>query len=63
MPGRIIALTATADTRTRNEIAESLFADGCEKFIDSFDRPNIRYRVQPRHNAKSQLVDFIRNEH
>lgn len=58
-----IALTATADTRTRNEIAESLFADGCEKFIDSFDRPNIRYRVQPRHNAKSQLVDFIRNEH
>ncbi|MFO7763965.1 MAG: DNA helicase RecQ [Wenzhouxiangellaceae bacterium] len=58
-----IALTATADTRTRDEIADSLFADGCEKFIDSFDRPNIRYRVQPRHNAKTQLVDFIRTEH
>ena len=58
-----IALTATADVRTRDEIAASLFADGCEKFIDSFDRPNIRYKVQPRHNARSQLVDFIRREH
>jgi len=58
-----IALTATADTRTRDEIAAALFADGCEKFIDSFDRPNLRYRVQPRHNARRQLVDFIRSEH
>ena len=58
-----IALTATADIRTRDEIASSLFADGCENFIASFDRPNIRYRVQPRHNARSQLVEFIRQEH
>src|SRR6056297_2385992 len=58
-----IALTATADIRTRDEIASSLFADGCENFIASFDRPNIRYPVQPRHNARSQLVEFIRQEH
>jgi len=58
-----IALTATADTRTRDEIASALFADGCEKFIDSFDRPNIRYRVQPRHTARAQLIDFLRREH
>jgi ATP-dependent DNA helicase RecQ len=58
-----IALTATADIRTRDEIADSLFADGCESFIDSFDRPNIRYRVQPRHNARGQLVEFVGSEH
>ena len=58
-----IALTATADIRTRDEIAQSLFADGCQKFIDSFDRPNLRYRVQPRHNARAQLVDFVGREH
>src|SRR6056297_3415319 len=58
-----IALTATADIRTRDEIASSLFADGCENFIASFDRPNIRYPVQPRRNARSQLVEFIRQEH
>ncbi|MGK7295629.1 MAG: DNA helicase RecQ [Candidatus Wenzhouxiangella sp. M2_3B_020] len=58
-----VALTATADTRTRAEIADSLFADGCERFTASFDRPNIRYRVQPRRNARRQLVDFVRREH
>jgi ATP-dependent DNA helicase RecQ len=58
-----IALTATADTRTRAEILRTLFADGCETFIDSFDRPNLRYRVQPRENARQQLVAFVRGEH
>ena len=58
-----IALTATADTRTRREMAESLFADGCRTFTASFDRPNLHYRVQPRSNARAQIVDFVRGRH
>ncbi|MDT8450121.1 MAG: DNA helicase RecQ [Wenzhouxiangellaceae bacterium] len=58
-----IALTATADTRTRGEIARRLFPDDCRRFIASFDRPNIRYRVRPRANARRQLVEFIGREH
>jgi ATP-dependent DNA helicase RecQ len=58
-----IALTATADSRTREEIAQNLFPDGCRRFIASFDRPNLHYRVQPRANARRQLVDFIADNH
>ncbi|NKI34982.1 DNA helicase RecQ [Wenzhouxiangella sp. XN79A] len=58
-----IALTATADLRTRDEIERALFADGCRRFTASFDRPNIHYQVAPRTNARRQLVDFIGREH
>jgi len=58
-----VALTATADLRTRDEIERALFADGCRRFTASFDRPNIRYQVTARANARRQLVDFIRGEH
>jgi ATP-dependent DNA helicase RecQ len=58
-----IALTATADEATRNEIIERLALGGARVFIDSFDRPNIRYRIVEKDNARSQLLDFIRSEH
>ncbi|MCA1780107.1 MAG: DNA helicase RecQ, partial [Xanthomonadaceae bacterium] len=58
-----VALTATADLRTREEIAGQLFEDGCERFIDSFDRPNICYQVHARTSARRQLLDFIGREH
>ncbi len=58
-----IALTATADLPTRAEIAERLQLQQAETFIHSFDRPNIRYRVAERANARQQLLDFIHNEH
>ncbi|HEX5463755.1 MAG TPA: DNA helicase RecQ [Burkholderiales bacterium] len=54
-----IALTATADARTRAEIAERLGLDSARRFVASFDRPNIRYRVMPRNNARRQLQDFL----
>ncbi|MGH8599284.1 MAG: DNA helicase RecQ [Burkholderiales bacterium] len=54
-----IALTATADPRTRAEIAERLSLAAARQFVASFDRPNIRYRVTPRNNARRQLQDFI----
>lgn len=58
-----IALTATADERTREEIAQRLLPDGSETFIDSFDRPNIRYTVGIKNNARKQLLNFIRKHH
>jgi ATP-dependent DNA helicase RecQ len=58
-----IALTATADNRTREEIKHQLLPDGGETYIASFDRPNIRYSVGLKGNAKNQLLAFIRKGH
>ncbi|MDX1755057.1 MAG: DNA helicase RecQ [Marinobacter sp.] len=58
-----IALTATADERTRREIAERLSLTEARHFISSFDRPNIQYRITPKVNANKQLLDFIKSEH
>jgi len=54
-----IALTATADDRTREEIVERLALQEARQFVSSFDRPNIRYQVGLRHNARRQLMDFL----
>jgi ATP-dependent DNA helicase RecQ len=58
-----IALTATADAHTRGDILEKLDLSQAAQFVSSFDRPNIRYRVQPRSNGRRQLHAFILNEH
>jgi len=58
-----IALTATADEATRREIVSRLQLDDARVFISSFDRPNIRYEVVEKENARSQLLDFIRARH
>ncbi|MDY0049330.1 MAG: DNA helicase RecQ [Halothiobacillaceae bacterium] len=59
-----IALTATADEPTRREIAERLGLTQARRFIQSFDRPNIRYRiVQGLDSPREALLRFIRNEH
>ncbi|MDH3438976.1 MAG: DNA helicase RecQ [Betaproteobacteria bacterium] len=58
-----IALTATADETTRREIVSRLKLDDARIFISSFDRPNIRYEVVEKENARSQLLDFIRTRH
>ena len=58
-----IALTATADERTRKEIAERLSLTQARHFISGFDRPNIQYRITPKTNANKQLLDFIKAEH
>jgi len=58
-----IALTATATTETRNEIAIRLKLTEARRFVSSFDRPNIRYRIVPKVDPRKQLLELLRTEH
>ncbi len=58
-----MALTATADDRTRADILRVLDLGGAPQFVSSFDRPNIQYRVGQKDSPKTQLLEFIRAEH
>ena len=58
-----IALTATADALTRKEIVARLHLQNAREFISSFDRPNIRYRINEKISARKQLLEFIKTEH
>jgi ATP-dependent DNA helicase RecQ len=58
-----IALTATADLRTRQEIIQQLRLQDADIYINSFDRPNIHYTIQQGQNARQQLWRFLEENH
>ncbi|MFI3189859.1 ATP-dependent DNA helicase RecQ [Crenothrix sp. D3] len=58
-----IALTATADERTRQEIIVRLKLEHAPLYLSGFDRPNIRYAIVQKQNPRQQLLAFIRHQH
>ena len=58
-----IALTATADARTRSEIIDNLGLINAHQFVVGFDRPNIQYRISLKTNPRNQLLEFLKTEH
>ncbi|MFC0680490.1 DNA helicase RecQ [Lysobacter korlensis] len=58
-----IALTATATRATHAEITQRLRLDGARHFVSSFDRPDIQYRIVPKTQPMTQLLELLRTEH
>ena len=57
----IIALTATADQATRDQICNKIFADDVQVYLTGFDRPNISLNVEIKNGWKQQLLRFLKN--
>jgi len=55
----LIALTATADNQTRTDIKKQLGISDAKIFVSSFNRPNLRYTVEPKENHFEKLLDFL----
>ena len=58
-----IALTATATPETHREITERLHLGRAMHFVSSFDRPNIRYRIEAKGQVRQQLTSFVKDQH
>ncbi len=58
-----MALTATANEQTKQEIITRLKLETAKKYVSGFDRPNIQYHISHKDNVKKQLVNFIKNNH
>ncbi len=56
----IMALTATATKRVRDDIVKQLKLRQPRCYVASFNRPNLTYRVVPKSSAYQQVLDFVR---
>lgn len=56
----VIALTATATVRVRQDIISQLQLERAKIFITSFDRPNLTYQVEPKRQAYSKLLNYLK---
>ncbi len=59
----LVALTATAEPHTQDDIRRRLGLEAAPVFASSFDRPNIHYQVTLKERGREQLLDFIRSRH
>ncbi len=59
----IVALTATADSTTKNEIIDKLSLGDAKIFVSRFDRPNIKYTIVEKKDGKKQFLNFYKKEH
>ncbi len=55
----LVALTATADPQTREDMVSVLGLQRARRFVAGFDRPNIRYLITPKRDAERQLLAFL----
>ena len=63
-PGTSVhAFTATATGRVRDDIVEQLRLDAPEVLVGTFDRPNLTYRIVPRHKLRNQVVEVVERHH
>ncbi len=58
-----VALTATADELTKKDILKCVGIEKNNVYISSFDRPNIKYHIKLKNNAKIQLLNFLNTHH
>ncbi|MCX5513594.1 DNA helicase RecQ [Kaistia algarum] len=56
---QVVALTATADQATRNDIASQLFPAPPRIVVHSFDRPNLHLRFEAKDKPRNQIADFL----
>ena len=56
----IIALTATATTKVREDIQKNLGINNCTVFLDSFNRDNLYYDIRPKINVEKEIIKYIK---